>query len=48
MASRVVKNWVVDQALADAVEKTSAARGESQSLVVRDILRLYFKIGIAQ
>jgi len=41
--ARVVKNWVVDQELADAVEKMSAMRRESQSLVVREILRLHFK-----
>jgi hypothetical protein len=48
MARRVVKNYVLDQELADAVEKMSAARRESQSLIVREILRLHFKIGVAQ
>ena len=39
MARRVVKNYVIDQELADAVVKMSAMRHESQSLIVREILR---------
>jgi hypothetical protein len=42
VANKVVKHFVLDQELIDALMRKSAARKESMSLIVREALRAHF------
>lgn len=48
MAKKIVKNFTIDKELCEALERLSAARQESQSLIVREALRSQLKIGAAK
>jgi Ribbon-helix-helix protein, copG family len=40
---KVVRNYAIDQELVEALERESATRGASMSLIVREALRRHFR-----
>jgi hypothetical protein len=42
MARKLVRNFAIDQDLVDQLERESATRGKSMSMIVREALQLHF------